>query len=439
MELYYSFSILIVLATIFEFINHRLLRLPSAIGIMIIAVSISLILAMFGDALLPKTTESLISLITKIDFTEILMGAMLNFLLFAAAIHINIKDLRENLLPVVMFSSVGIVISTFVVGIGAYYILPLVGVKMPVLYCLVFGALISPTDPVAVLSVLKNAKVSKSLETKVAGESLFNDGTAVVVFTVILQLATGKNIDLTLENILMLLIREAGGGLVLGFVLGFVALRAMQKINEYIFSVLVTLSVVMGGYLIAHSLHISGPLTMVSAGLLIGNHIMGHMDEKSFEVKSETRDYLLKFWELIDEILNAVLFLFIGLVLLMMKEMNKYILSGVICIAIVLIARWVSILLSAIFMASKNRFSPQTIKVLVWGAIRGGVSIALAISIPKGIYSNVIISLTYCVVVFSIIVQGLTIGKMVNPNKLAEDDNIFNRFIQRMDQRRRNK
>ena len=162
---------------------------------------------MFGDALLPKTTESLISLITKIDFTEILMGAMLNFLLFAAAIHINIKDLRENLLPVVMFSSVGIVISTFVVGIGAYYILPLVGVKMPILYCLVFGALISPTDPVAVLSVLKNAKVSKSLETKVAGESLFNDGTAVVVFTVILQLATGKNIDLTLENILMLLIR----------------------------------------------------------------------------------------------------------------------------------------------------------------------------------------------------------------------------------------
>ena len=367
------------------------------------------------------------------------MGAMLNFLLFAAAIHINIKDLRENLLPVVMFSSVGIVISTFVVGIGAYYILPLVGVKIPILYCLVFGALISPTDPVAVLSVLKNAKVSKSLETKVAGESLFNDGTAVVVFTVILQLATGKNIDLTLENILILLIREAGGGLVLGFVLGFVALRAMQKINEYIFSVLVTLSVVMGGYLIAHSLHISGPLTMVSAGLLIGNHIMGHMDEKSFEVKSETRDYLLKFWELIDEILNAVLFLFIGLVLLMMKDMNKYILSGVICIAIVLIARWVSILLSAIFMASKNRFSPQTIKVLVWGAIRGGVSIALAISIPKGTYSNVIISLTYCVVVFSIIVQGLTIGKMVNPNKLAEDDNIFNRFIQRMDQRRRNK
>ena len=226
MELYYSFSILIVLATIFEFINRRLLRLPSAIGIMIIAVSISLILAMFGDALLPKTTESLISLITKIDFTEILMGAMLNFLLFAAAIHINIKDLRENLLPVVMFSSVGIVISTFVVGIGAYYILPLVGVKMPILYCLVFGALISPTDPVAVLSVLKNAKVSKSLETKVAGESLFNDGTAVVVFTVILQLATGKNIDLTLENILILLIREAGGGLVLGFVLGFVALDA---------------------------------------------------------------------------------------------------------------------------------------------------------------------------------------------------------------------
>lgn len=386
---------------------------------MVIAIIVSVILVASGDNFLPKTTNGLIKLVNSLDFTEVLMGAMLNFLLFAGGIHVNIKDLKEQFGPVVIFSTVGVIISTFAVAFGTFYLLPLVGIQMPFIYCLVFGALISPTDPVAVLSILKQANVSKSLETKVAGESLFNDGMAVVVFTVVLQLAIGKDIDLNVENIGLLLLREAGGGLLLGVLLGYSASRALRVVDDYIISVLITLSVVMGGYLIAREMHISAPLAMVAAGLFMGNF------SESFKMKSETQDYLIKFWELIDEIMNAVLFLFIGFELLLIKDLNEYLVAGGICILIVLLARWVAIFIPTKFMAFKYRFSPQTVKVLVWGGIRGGVSIALALSIPVNEYSQIIISITYCVVVFSIIVQGLTIAKVANPKKIATEEKIM--------------
>ncbi|WP_312822406.1 sodium:proton antiporter [Epilithonimonas sp.] len=424
MELYYSFSVLIVLASLFAYINYRVLKLPSTIGIMVIAIIVSVTLVASGENFLPKTTTHLTELVHSLDFTEVLMGAMLNFLLFAGGIHVNIKDLKEQFGPVVIFSTVGVIISTFAVAFGAYYLLPLVGIQMPFIYCLVFGALISPTDPVAVLSVLKQANVSKSLETKVAGESLFNDGMAVVVFTVVLQLAIGKEIDLNVENIGLLLLREAGGGLLLGVLLGLSASRAMRVVDDYIISVLITLSVVMGGYLIAHEMHISAPLAMVAAGLFMGNF------SESFKMKSETQDYLIKFWELIDEIMNAVLFLFIGFELLLIKDLNEYLVAGGICILIVLLARWVAIFVPTKFMAFKYRFSPQTVKVLVWGGIRGGVSIALALSIPVNEYSQIIISITYCVVVFSIIVQGLTIAKVANPKKIATEEKIIEQTLE---------
>ena len=424
MELYYSFSVLIVLASLFAYINYRVLKLPSTIGIMVIAIIVSVILVASGDNFLPKTTNGLIKLVNSLDFTEVLMGAMLNFLLFAGGIHVNIKDLKEQFGPVVIFSTVGVIISTFAVGFGTYYLLPLAGVHMPLIYCMVFGALISPTDPVAVLSILKQANVSKSLETKVAGESLFNDGMAVVVFTVVLQLAIGKDIDLNVENIGLLLLREAGGGLLLGVLLGYSASRALRVVDDYIISVLITLSVVMGGYLIAREMHISAPLAMVAAGLFMGNF------SESFKMKSETQDYLIKFWELIDEIMNAVLFLFIGFELLLIKDLNEYLVAGGICIMIVLLARWVAIFIPTKFMAFKYRFSPQTVKVLVWGGIRGGVSIALALSIPVNEYSQIIISITYCVVVFSIIVQGLTIAKVANPRKIATEEKIIEQKLE---------
>jgi len=381
---------------------------------MVIAIVVSIILVSFGETFLPRTFWHLHDLMSGIDFTEVLMGAMLNFLLFAGGIHINIDDLKEQFRPVVIFSTAGVVISTFVVGFGMFYILPFLGINLPFIYCLLFGALISPTDPVAVLSILKQANVSKSLETKVAGESLFNDGMAVVIFSVVLQLAIGKEVDLGLESIGLLLLKEAGGGLLLGIVLGWVTSRLMREVDDYIISVLVTLSVVMGGYLIARQMHISGPLTMVAAGLFMGNFNV------RFKMKSITQDYLIKFWELIDEILNAVLFLFIGFELLMIKDLRHFIVPGLVAIAIVLLARVISIWGPTKLM--KTTFSPQTVKVLVWGGIRGGVSIALAMSIPKSEYSEIILSITYCVVVFSIIVQGLTIAKVANPNKIAKEE-----------------
>lgn len=414
MELYYSFSALIVLASIFSYLNYRFLKLPSTIGIMVIAIVVSIFLVSFGETVLPRTFGHLHNLMSSIDFTEVLMGAMLNFLLFAGGIHINIDDLKEQFRPVLIFSTLGVVISTFVVGFGMFYLLPLLGIELPFIYCLLFGALISPTDPVAVLSILKQANVSKSLETKVAGESLFNDGMAVVVFTVVLQLAIGNKVELGLENIGLILLKEAGGGLLLGIVLGWITSRLMREVDDYIISVLVTLSVVMGGYLIARQMHISGPLTMVAAGLFMGNFNV------KFKMKSITQDYLIKFWELIDEILNAVLFLFIGFELLIIEDLRYFMIPGAVAIAVVLLARVISIWVPTKFM--KTTFSPQTVKVLIWGGIRGGVSIALALSIPKNEHSTVVLSITYCVVVFSIIVQGLTIAKVANPKKIELEE-----------------
>lgn len=407
MELYYSFSILIVLASLFAYINLRFLKLPSAIGIMLIAMVTSIFLVAFGK-FFPDTLTDFSQLISGFDFTEVLMGAMLNFLLFAGAVHINIADLREQKLPVMLFSTVSVIISTVLVGVILFYVLPLFGFNVPLIYCLLFGALISPTDPVAVLSILKSANVPKSLETKVAGESLFNDGVAVVVFAVLLKLASGDSFDITFGNVSWLLLKEAGGGFILGAVLGFTASKAIKSVNDYIVSVLITLSVVMGGYLIAHAMHISGPLTMVAAGIIIGNY------GKRTAMSDETKDYLNKFWELIDEILNAILFLFIGFELLLIPRILDYWWVGTLAIGVVLVARLLSIWIPTLMVRFKRKFDSATIKILVWGGLRGGVSIALALSIGESEHRPLIIAITYFVVVFSIIVQGLTIGKLAN-------------------------
>jgi len=404
MELYYSLSVLIVLASFFAYFNVRFLKLPSTIGVMVIAMAVSIFLVVFGN-IFPNTLNRISTLIAGFDFTELLMGAMLNFLLFAGAVHINLKDLREQRGPIIIFSTVSVVISTFAVGTLIYYLFPFLHIHLPYIYCLLFGALISPTDPVAVLSILKEAKVRKSLETKIAGESLFNDGVAVVVFAVILQLAQ-EGPNPTVGYAAWLLLKEAGGGFLLGIALGVGAARAMRRIDDYKVSVLITLSVVMGGYLIARELHISGPLTMVFAGLIIGNF------KKRFAMSPVTKDYLDKFWELNDEILNAILFLFIGFNLLMVKDINNYWIPGLSCVVLVLFSRFISIWLPTKFIKFRNKFDSGTIKMLVWGGLRGGVSIALALSINDGPYKDIIIAITYFVVVFSIVVQGLTIGRV---------------------------
>jgi CPA1 family monovalent cation:H+ antiporter len=412
MELYYSFSVLIVLSALFSYLNARVLKLPATIGVMVIALMVSVGLIATGS-IFPHTLDRFSRLLSGFDFTDILMGAMLNFLLFAGAIHINMSDLREQRIPVIVFSTVSVIISTFAVGILMYYALHWFDFNIPFIQCLVFGALISPTDPIAVLGILKQAGVPRSLETKVAGESLFNDGVAVVVFVTLLQVAQGKDVDLSVSSISWLLAKEAIGGLAIGLLLGYVGSLMMKKVDSYKVDVLITLAIVMGGYLIVHSLHMSGPLAMVAAGLVVGNY------GRTKAMSEVSKDYLDKFWELIDEILNAILFLVIGFELLVIQDLTLYWKIGLFTVAIVLFARFISIWIpTKIIPFRQNKFDKKTITILVWGGLRGGVSIALALSIDENLNKNVFLAITYVVVLFSIIVQGLTVGRLTSTKEL---------------------
>ena len=408
MELYYTFSILIVLASFFAYLNLRFLKLPGTIGIMIIAVLVSIAIRLLGDEYFPETTKEFFELIRTFDFNEILMGAMLNFLLFAGALHINISDLREHKWPILTYASVSVVLSAFIIAGLFYAVAPMLGIQIPFIYCLLFGTLISPTDPIVVLGILKEAKVPKMIETKITGESLFNDGVAVVMFAVVLKMATDTTFDASFASISKLFLLEAGGGILLGALLGFTASNVMKKIDDYKVSVLITLSIVMGGFLIAKQLHFSSPLAMVIAGLIIGNY------GKAVAMSEITRDYLSKFWELIDEILNAILFLFIGFELLMLPDLQEQLLLGVVAIFICLLARTLAIFIPASTLLRKNVYSNGSLTTMVWGGIRGGVSIALVMSIPNSLggIKDILLEVTYIVVLFSIVVQGLTVGRV---------------------------
>lgn len=418
MELYYSFSVLIVISAVFAYINARFLKLPASIGVMVIALMVSLGL-LATDNIFPHTFDRITTLLQSIDLTEILMGAMLNFLLFAGAIHIHLEDLKEQRIPVMVFSTVSVVISTFVIGFMMYEVLPWLGLGIPFIQCLVFGALISPTDPIAVLGILKQAGVPKSLETKIAGESLFNDGMAVVVFIIMLALARGEEVNTSFVGISTLLAKEALGGIFLGVVLGFIGSHANNKVDGYNVHVLITLAIVMGGHLVAEAMHMSGPLAMVAAGLMIGNY-----GKNLGNITATEQDYLDKFWELIDEILNALLFLIIGFELLLIQDLRQYFWIGAITIAVVLFARFISIYIPVRIIPFQKRFGKQSIIILVWGGLRGGVSIALALSIDDDLNKNLLLAITYFVVLFSIIVQGLTVGKLTGKIDEVEDEMI---------------
>lgn len=416
MELYYTFSVLIVLASLFAYLNLRFLKLPGTIGIMIIAILVSLGIRLIGDQLFPETTRDFFELIKSFDFTEILMGAMLNFLLFAGALHVNFSDLKEHKWPILTYASVSVVLSAFIIAGILYYISPLFGMQISFIYCLLFGTLISPTDPIVVLGILKEAKVPKMIETKITGESLFNDGVAVVMFAVVLKIATDTSFVADFGSVSQLFLLEAGGGILLGGLLGYTASNAMKKCDDYKVSVLITLSIVMGGFLIAKQLHFSSPLAMVIAGLIIGNY------GKKVAMNETTRDYLSKFWELIDEILNAILFLFIGFELLMLPDLEEQMALGIVAIFICLLARTLAIFIPASTILRKNTYSRGSLTTMVWGGIRGGVSIALVMSIPNsaGEIKDILLEITYIVVLFSIVVQGLTVGKVAK--KVLKDD-----------------
>ncbi|MDH0675249.1 sodium:proton antiporter [Empedobacter sp. GD03861] len=416
MELYYSFSVLIVLAALFSYANLRFLKLPGTIGIMIIAMLVSIAIRLLGDSYFPDATKDMFQLFNSLDFNEILMGAMLNFLLFAGAMHVNILDLKNLRWTIATYATISVVLSEFIISVILYYIAPYFGIQIPYIYCLLFGTLISPTDPIVVLGILKQAKVPKIIETKITGESLFNDGVTVVMFAVVLQIATNPSFDADFASVSKLFLMEAGGGILLGLLLGFTASNSMKKIDDYKVSALITLSIVMGGFLIAKELHVSSPLAMVIAGLIIGNY------GKKFAMSKTTQDYLNKFWELIDEIMNAILFLFIGFELLLIEDLMDQILLGIATIFIVLLSRTLSIVIPARTILRKNTFSKGSLIVLVWGGIRGGVSIALVLSMPNSEWKDLLLEITYIVVLFSIVIQGLTVGKVAHRVLKDESD-----------------
>lgn len=399
-------TILIVLAALFSYLNYRFIKLPTTIGLMVISLCFSLLLLALGYLGFAEITEKSRDLLSRIDFNQTLMHGMLSFLLFAGALHINLGDLRKQRWVVATLASVGVLISASLVAVAIWYVGQAIGLSLPFMYCLLFGAMIAPTDPIAVLGILKTTKVPKSLETKIAGESLFNDGVAVVLFIVLLRFADGSS-DTGAIQIAMLFIVEALGGAVLGGVLGWLAYLMLKSVDNYQVEVLLTLALVMGGYALASSLHVSGPIAMVVAGLLIGNH------GRTLAMSEKTRLHLDNFWELVDEILNAVLFVLIGLEVLVLAFTQQYLLAGLIAIPLVLLARFVSVGLPLGLLRFRREFSPHVVKILTWGGLRGGISVALALSLPIGETRDVLVAMTYIVVVFSIIVQGLTIGRLV--------------------------
>lgn len=409
MDFYSILTLLIVLTAAFSYINFRFIRLPPTVGVMLIALVCSLLIIAVG-VFDPAVVETPVRLIGSLDFEHLVMRVMLSFLLFAGAIHIDVDKLKKELVPILTFSTVGVLLSTAIIGVLMYLCFGLFGMNIPFIYCLLFGALISPTDPIAVLGILKKAKIPPSLEMKISGESLFNDGVGVVVFATILEVAYLGADHVTAGQVAWTFVREAGGGILWGFALGYGGVLLLRSIDNYQVEVLMTLALVMGGYLLATALHISGPLAMVVAGIVMGN-------KGRAEMSDTTRSYLGKFWELVDEILNAVLFLLIGFELLVFTFHSKIIFIGLIAIAIVLLARFISVFLPTNVLLFRRSFERNMVPVLTWGGLRGGLSVAMALSLPASMYRNEFVSITYIIVVFSIAVQGLTISRLAR--KLA--------------------
>jgi CPA1 family monovalent cation:H+ antiporter len=414
-------AICLVLTALLAYVNHRFVGLPTAIGVMVTALLLSL--ALIGldwaglDYGLRQYEESLLR---SIDFSNVLMQGMLSMLLFAGALHVDLSELRAYRWQVGGLAVVSTLLSTLAVGLVTWWALPLVGLQLPLIYCLLFGALISPTDPIAVMGILKTAGAPKNLELVIAGESLFNDGVGVVLFSLLLGvLATG--VTPTAGQGLELLLHEAGGGIVYGLVLGYITFRLLRSVDNYQVEVLLTLAAVMGGYALATKLHVSGPLAMVVAGLMIGNH------GRALAMSDTTRRYVDMFWELLDEILNAVLFVLIGMEVMLVAFSVSVFVAAVVATLIVLLARALTVGLPVALLRKAFKLPSGAAVVLTWGGLRGGISVALALSLPAGPERDIVLALTYCIVVFSILGQGLTIGRLVRRVVQTTDNDSVNR------------
>ncbi len=400
-------AVLVTLAAFFSYVNYRSIRLPTTIGLMAMSLAMSLGLLLLGGTGLLPIEDQVAHLLGRMNFHDTLMHGMLSFLLFAGAQHVNFSDLLSRKWIISLLATGGVVVSTVLVGGLTWLTLHFFGLDLPLIYCLLFGALISPTDPIAVLGIMKKAGAPKDLETTMAGESLFNDGMGVVVFLAMLSvLHEGGAPDM--KEIGKLLVVEAGGGLLFGTALGYLCYQMLKRVDKYQVEVLITLATVVGGYRLAELIHVSAPLAIVAAGLLVGNH------GRHFGMSPLTRRHLDSFWELIDEVLNAVLFVLIGLEVLILPHDMRYIAATLVMIPLVLLARYLSVAAGVKALQARLHFRRGTIRILTWGGLRGGISVALALSLPAGSERNALVTITYGIMAFSILVQGLTIGRMVS-------------------------
>ena len=399
-------AICLVLTALLAYLNFRYIRLPITIGVMVTALLLSLLVILLdlagADFGLHRKMEAMLR---AIDFSNVLMQGMLSFLLFAGALHIDLSELRAYRWQVLILAFFSTLLSTFIVGLAAWYVLPLIGISMPLLYCLLFGALISPTDPIAVMGILKSAGIPKNLELVISGESLFNDGVGVVIFSILMSMLLIGEAP-TFHEGLGLLMHEAGGGLLYGLLIGYITFHLLRSIDNYQVEVMITLAAVMGGYVLASKLHVSGPLAMVVAGLVVGNH------GRELAMSDTTRLYVDMFWEMIDDILNAVLFVLIGMEVMLIAFSWSLFAAGLAMVIMTLIARALTVWVPVHYLPGYFNLPRGAGLVLTWGGLRGGISVALALSLPSGGERDVILSLTYCIVVVSILVQGLTVGKL---------------------------
>ena len=397
----------IVITALLAYVNQRFIGLPTTIGVMATALALSLALAgldAVGIAHQLRVTEE--SLLSRIDFSDVLMQGMLSLLLFAGALHVDLSDLRAYRWQVGALAVIGTLLSTLVVGFAMWRVLPWLGLPLPLIYCLIFGALISPTDPIAVIGILKSAGAPRNLELVLAGESLFNDGVGVVLYALLVETLVGGGTP-TVAHAARLLLQEAGGGIAFGLAVGYVTFRLLRSIDNYQVEVLLTLAAVMGGYALAARLHVSGPLAMVVAGLVIGNQ------GRALAMSDTTRHHVDLFWELLDEILNAVLFVLIGLEVIVIRFAHGIFGAALAAIAVTLFARWLTVGLPVGLAGRAFKLPEGSGKVLTWGGLRGGISVALCLSLPIGPERETLLAMTYCVVAFSILGQGLTMGRVV--------------------------
>ncbi len=407
MDLLQITAVLITLTAVFSFLNHVYLKLPATIGVMAISMALSLMLLILGSMGFPLLLEHEKTLLAGIDFSATLLHGMLSFLLFAGALHVDLNRLSEMKWIVASLATIGVLLSTLIVASLVWSIALLLGLPLSFIHSLLFGALISPTDPVAVISTLKTLGVPASLETKIAGESLFNDGVGVVLFLVIFNIAYSAE-PMQVAEVAELFITETFGGALFGLLVGYITYRMLRRVDNYQVEIILSLALVMGGYAFAEAWHLSAPIAIVVAGLLIGNH------GRQFAMSETTRVHLDTFWELVDEILNAVLFVLLGLeVLLIIPLSANAFLLAIIAIPVVLLSRLISVSIPVSILRSKYQFSPGVIRILTWGGLRGGISVALVLSLPADEVRLYLLPMTYAVVVFAMLVQGLTLGRVL--------------------------